>query len=173
MAGLAGHGQKYLAQFVDETIPLIDGWTPDKERSMQVERLVPEAALVMYVRDWPGRLNATQHTRAQRSEDKKTSRRVLSRLMMAVHFWGGSLTQVEEYVKNHQDTLVTKAGTLDWAQWWEDHKGPLTRAIVLSATHASKLGYLKDGNRFINALSNEYRQLDDVLGMLQTPGNPE
>lgn len=157
---------RFLEQFKDDGLPHDPSWTPDGERSRQLDRLVHPAAVAMLCAEWSGRLAENQYTRQQRSMDKKISRRVTARLTQAIITWGGDAGMVAEYQQLHVDEIRKEAAILDWSKWWADHKVHVTACLRHVATQAVKNGYIKDGNSFCNALSNEYRSLDDVLGNL-------
>jgi hypothetical protein len=162
-----------LDQFIDPDIPDDPSWTPDAERSRQLERLTRACAITLYVRDWTGRLNRTEHTRQERSEDKKVARRVTSRLMQAILTWGGSEELVYDYSKENEPEIRKAAATLVWPEWWEKHRVEVSNNLRRVSTLAQRNGYIRDGNRFGNTFSNEYRSLDDVVGMLESSSDEE
>jgi hypothetical protein len=161
-------GDKFLDQFIDPEIAVDHSWTPDKERSEQLTRLTHACAVTMLCRDWSGRLNESDHTRSERSEDKKLARKVTSRLLVGIKTWGGDEQMVIDYLEANTEKIRREAAAFDWKIFWEKHRVQVSNCLRHVATQAKSNSYITDGNRFCNALVNEYRSLDDVLGLLLT-----
>lgn len=152
--------EKFLQKFVDTGLEVDPNWNPEEEAHVQLQRLLPQAAIAALVKDWPGRLPESAG-RTTRANDKVFAKRLAARLETYVLQWGGTKKQIEATTKLPQ--TKQQAAQLDWNAWYADHMPHLQAHMRRVATHADALGQQKVGNSFLNRLVNEHRVIDDVF----------
>lgn len=165
----------YLDPFVDDELELDHAWTPDAEKEVHLERLLRLCVITLHVKEMKRRLGPDASP-AEMSVEKKTAKAVHNRFSNMYRLWGGDDADITEtyleLVQTQGDgeereegkgSWLREAAQLDWEKFWSENAVLLNNARVRIATHASKLGYRKDGNRMVNLLSNEFNSIDDIL----------
>lgn len=155
--------KKFLDDFLDPALHIPGEWTPDVEQQLQLGRLLPAAALAELAANFPGRLPESAG-RVARRNDKKTCRRVASRLRTAVAQWGPEHDPDKLIRDATRDPAVQRsAAQVEWTKWWDDYRPHLEAAMRRVATATIQNGIRKEGNKMLHRLQNEYRALEDCL----------